>query len=68
MREEWWLDIANTDIYLCAELSGLPEDELFLTLLGRHTDTPTELHTFRMKNFRPLRNTAAVYNRALNSL
>ena len=68
MREEWWHDIANTDIYLCAELSGLPEDELFLTLLGRHTDTTTELHTFRMKNFRLLRNTAAAYNRALNSL
>ena len=68
LREKWWCDIADIDLNLCAELCGLPEDELFLTLLGRHTSTPTELHTFRMKNFRLLRNTAAAYNRALNSL
>ena len=68
LREEWWSDIINTDLDLCAEFSGLPDDELFSILLGRRTISPTELHTFRMKNFRFLRNAAAAYNRALVSL
>ena len=68
LREEWWSDIIDTDLDLCAELSGLPDDELFSILLGRHTISPTDLHTFRMKSFRFLRNAAAVYNRALVSL
>ena len=53
------------DITLCAELSGLPEDELHMVLLWRHTITPSALHTFRMLNFRLVRNSAAVYNRAI---
>ena len=53
------------DITLCAELSGLPEEELYMVLLGRHTITPTAPHTFRMLNFRLVRNSAAVYNRAI---
>ena len=68
LREEWWSDIINTDLVLCAELSGLPDDELFSILLGRPTLSPTDLHTFRMTNFRFLRNAAAAYNRALVSL
>ena len=68
LREEWWSDIINTDLDLCAELSGLPDDELFSILLGRPTISPTDLHTFRMTNFRFLRNAAAAYNRALVSL
>ena len=65
IRDQWWSDIADMNINLCAELSGLPEDELYMVLLGRHTITPTALHTFRMLNFRLLRNAAAAYNRAI---
>ena len=68
IRDQWWSDIANMDLTLCAELSGLPEDELFMVLLGRHTVTPTALHTFRMLNFRLVRNSAAVYNRAITQV
>ena len=64
-RDQWWSDIADINITLCAELSGLPEDELYMVLLGRHTITPTALHTFRMLNFRLLRNAVAAYNRAI---
>ena len=65
IRDQWWSDIADMNINLCAELSGLPKDELYMVLLGRHTITPTALHTFRMLNFRLLRNAAAAYNRAI---
>ena len=65
IREQYWSDIVNMDIHLCAELSGLQNEDLFLVLLGRHTNTPTDVHYFRMMNFRFVRNSAAIYNRAL---
>ena len=65
IREQYWSDIANMDIHLCAELSGLQNEDLFLVLLGRHTNTPTDVHYFRMMNFRFVRNSATIYNRAL---
>ena len=68
LREEWWCDIADIDLNLCAELCGLPEDELFLPCWAAILLQPTELNIFRMKNFRLLRNTAAAYKRALNCL
>ena len=67
LREKWWQEIINLpDIGVCAELAGLSEDELYMTLLGRRILAHTDLRTFRIINYRFLRNAAVAYKRAIS--
>lgn len=50
-HNDWWNDVSNNfDINLGAELCSLTENELFIVLLGRHTQTV--LSVSQEKNFR----------------
>ena len=68
IREQWWYNIVNLfDIRLSAELCALTNDDLFLILLGRQTNTKfcnAEYVSFRMLNYKLVHNTATLYNRA----
>lgn len=70
IRDVWWEEVINLyDIRLSAELCGLAEDDFLVILLGRRTDTPLESSataSFRMLNYRLLKNTVALYNKALS--
>lgn len=71
LRYRWWSVIINSsDIPLVAELSGLSEDDIYMTLIGRHTYTPLDKYfhaSFYLANFRLVRSCAAQYFRALRS-
>lgn len=71
LRNRSWSVIINSfDIPRIAEISGLSDDDVYMTLIGRHTSTPPDksLHgSFYLTNFRLMRSFAARYFRALRS-
>lgn len=71
LQNRRWNVIKNSsDIPLVAELGGLSEDDLYLTLIGRHTPIPLDksFHaSFYLANFRLVRSCAAQYFGALRS-
>ncbi|KAK3098279.1 hypothetical protein FSP39_017911 [Pinctada imbricata] len=67
IRDLWWQDVINLpDIRICAELSGLSDSDLYMTLMGRRIVTPVDQRGFHLMNYKFLRDAAATYNRALS--
>lgn len=67
IRDLWWQDVIElSDIGICAELSGLSDADLYVTLLGRHISTPVDVRVFHLMNYKFLRDAAAAYNRAIS--
>lgn len=68
-HSNWWNSLTRSfTVHLEAELSGLPEDDLFLILLGKQTLTvlsQAEEIEFRKLNSRHVVTSCAVYNRLL---
>ena len=70
IRNTWWTEISNRfSVYLCSELCALPNDELYLILLGRRTNFPlgySDDTTFKHLNFRLVQDAASHYYRAIS--
>ena len=67
IRNEWWEYITNTfRIELSVELCAVTEEDLFLILLCRRTDTELDTKEFQslcIKNFKLIQDSAALYHR-----
>lgn len=65
-RNNWWIDIINCfNIYLSAELCVLPDNELFIMLLGRQPNMELDTYAFKgfcINNFKLIPYTLAQYN------
>lgn len=68
-RHNWWIDVINCfNIYLSAELCVLPDNELFIMLLGRQPNMELDTYAiegFCINNFKLIPDTSAQYNHSM---